>query len=150
MATKVIKWETNKIARITILDGIAKGEYLIDIEIYANQPCCGLITIGMVGKTEVKVRVDDIPDYQKHYNQTPNALINKREGLAITINALHDELNNKNAYWQEHGFEGPMPNLDKGIIQARNDLMDFDIAYPEIIKNIELDNKNTAERHMWD
>jgi len=150
MATKKITWENNKIVKIAILDGVAKGEYRIDIEEYKNQPCCGLITIGTVGKTEIKIRIEDIPEYQEHYNQTPIALRIKRERLIANINGLYEDLNYQIAKWQEHGFERTMPNLDKEIKQAQNELKDFDIAYPEIIKVIKLENKQVAEQHMWD
>jgi len=150
MAIKEITWENNKIVKIAILDGVAKGEYRIDIENYKYQACCGLITIGTVGKTEIKIRIEDIPEYQEHYERTPIALKNKREKLIANINGVYDDLNYQIAKWQEHGFERTMPNLDKEIKQAQNELKDFDAVHPEIVKAIELENKQTAEKHMWD
>ena len=154
MAEKKISWITETKAQITILDGVAQGDYQIDIEDYRYTPIGGLITIGEITlngkKTQIKVRVEDIPQYQERYNHTSKALRELRQNIVAQINGKLDDQRYAREKWFES--ECKTTNLPQyGGTEALNaKLAEFDTNHLEIIAQIEAEKKAEVERHLWD
>lgn len=147
---KKVEWETPTVVRIDVLDGDAQGTYRIDIESYKATPCAGLITIGYIGQTKIKININDIPDYAEHYNASLKGLREQRANLVYTISGILDETR----YQREKAFErdcGNIPDYDSETYrEAKQRLEDFDVAHPEIIAAIKAEDEKSIAAHVWD
>jgi hypothetical protein len=152
MGEKQITWINQLEATVKVLDGVAKGEYKINIE----DACAGLITLGYLPSGQrIAIKTDDISEFQERYDKSPRALNIQRQDLVDEINGSLDEARQLQDKSYESG-EGTGAWIYAGdewrerAKAAKVKLENFDVIHPEIIAEIKRIQKENVEKHFWD